>query len=476
LSFEAAKNFLYGLEKFGMKMDLQNIERLMEFAGNPHERLRIIHVAGTNGKGSTCAMVSSILTSGGYMVGLYTSPHIVSFTERIKINGEPISDDEVEKLTNFFRQEILKLRATFFEATTAMMFKYFADRKVDFAVIETGLGGRLDATNIVNPLISIITGISFDHTEILGDTLEKIAFEKAGIIKPNKPAVVNVKFQSLKKVFRDVGLDKGSEVFFVDESSGYSNAKMGIDSSIFDASVYGIPRTDFLVDYPRLSVKLVGRHQIQNSLTALVAMQILSNAASDGTEVTLQINRNAIYAGFERILKNTQHRGRFEVVSRVPLVIMDVAHNPDGINAVIESLSVLDGTGPLENLPRGTLKERKGVLLFAAMRDKDTRSMLNSLRERFGTVILSGLRNDRSMNLEELKNLSDNIKLDARIFADSSDALRAALTQTDESGYLLITGSHYLVGEVMAYVTELSGSDGTHRQIRELDVKSCAAR
>ncbi len=421
MSFEAAKSFLFSLEKFGMKMDLENIRALMKYAGHPHERLKIIHVAGTNGKGSTCAMIASVLTSMGYKVGLYTSPHIVSFTERIRIGGGPISEEDVETLTELFQPEIIKLRATFFEATTAMMFKYFADSKVDFAVIETGLGGRLDSTNIVDPLISIITGINFDHTEVLGDTLEKIAFEKAGIIKPNKPAVVNVQSDSLKKVFRTAGLRKGSDVFFVDENSMYADALMNIDNSILNASVFGIA-------YPQLKIGLGGEHQIQNSLTALTALYLLNHA-------DIEIDRKAIYQGLDCITNNTGHRGRLEIISRDPFVIVDVAHNPDGINAVMKSLAVLN--------------ERKGVLLFAAMRDKDARSMLNSLRERFGTVILTSLRSGRSMNVEELKKLSDSIKLSSQIFDNSSEALRAALTQSDNDYFILITGSHYLAGEAM---------------------------
>ncbi|OYV88036.1 MAG: hypothetical protein B7Z63_01480, partial [Ignavibacteriae bacterium 37-53-5] len=187
---KSSTEFLYSLEKFGIKMDLDNIRALMDFGGNVQSRLKVVHVAGTNGKGSTCAAIASVLMSEGYKVGLYTSPHIVSFTERFKINGRQISGEEISALTEFFRDEIVRLRATFFEATTAIMFKYFADNGVDFAVIETGLGGRLDATNIVDPMVSVITGIGLDHTDILGDTVEKIAFEKAGIIKNHRPAVV----------------------------------------------------------------------------------------------------------------------------------------------------------------------------------------------------------------------------------------------------------------------------------------------
>ncbi|MGO9481307.1 MAG: bifunctional folylpolyglutamate synthase/dihydrofolate synthase [Candidatus Kryptoniota bacterium] len=421
MSFEAAKKFLFTLEKFGMKMDLQNIDALMEYAGNPHDGLQVIHVAGTNGKGSTCAMVASVLTSMGYKVGLYTSPHIISVTERIKIGGEPISEENIENLTEFFEPEIVKLRATFFEAITAMMFKYFADRKVDYAVIETGMGGRLDSTNIVDPLISIITGIGFDHTEILGNTLEKIAFEKAGIFKPNKPAAVNVKAESVKEVFRKVGLQKGAPVVFVDEVAKHSGAVIDIESSTVEADVSGI-------SYPGLRVGLGGEHQIQNALTALTALNLLSRSK-------VGISRNAIYEGLDRITSNTAHRGRLEIISQNPFVIVDVAHNPDGINAVIRGLTPLNG--------------REGVLLFAAMRDKDARSMLNSLRERFGTVILTSLQSGRSMNAEDLKKLSDSIKLSSQIFDDSSEALRVALSQSNNDNFLLITGSHYLAGETM---------------------------
>jgi dihydrofolate synthase/folylpolyglutamate synthase len=425
LSFVASTGFLFGLEKFGVKMGLQNIRSLMEYAGNPHDRLKAVHVAGTNGKGSTCAMIASILSSMGYKVGLYTSPHIVSFTERIRINGEPISEKDVCSLTDFFRPEITRLRATFFEATTAIAFKYFVDQNVDYAVIETGLGGRLDATNIINPLVSVITGIGLDHTEILGDTLEKIAFEKAGIIKSGKPVVVNVKSESLKEVFRTVARERNSEIFFVNENSECSNVAVKFEGLTIDAKVFG-------VDYPGLKVGLTGLHQIQNSLTTLSALHILNMSR-------VKVNREAIYEGFSQIAQKSGIRGRLEIVSRKPLIIVDVAHNPEGIESIIKSLD--------------RLRSGKGVLLFAVMRDKDAFTMLNSLREMFETIILTSLHNHRAMGTEELKNLSENVKLNAQVFSSPLEALRAAISECDGDRFLLITGSHYLAGEVMPLLT-----------------------
>lgn len=406
-----------------MKMDLQNIRSLMTYAGSPHEGLRAIHVAGTNGKGSTCSTIASVLISAGYKVGLYTSPHIVSFTERIKIDGKQISEQDVVTLTEFFQPEIVKLRATFFEATTAMMFKYFADNGVDLAVIETGLGGRLDSTNIVDPLVSVITGIGLDHTEILGNTLEQIAFEKAGIVKAHRPAVVNVESGSLREVFKKVCSKNGSQIYFVQDVATFENARIDIDNSIFDAKVFD-------VEYPELRLGLGGRHQISNAMTALSALHVLSESG-------INIQAEAIYEGLEKIVKNVGHRGRLEILSREPLIILDVAHNPDGILALIGSLRL------------SNITERNGVLLFSAMRDKDAKTMLTILRERFEKVILTELRTGRSLNVAELKKLADHVKLDAQVFDNSSEALRVALTQTDNDSFLLITGSHYLVGETI---------------------------
>jgi len=405
-----------------MKMDLENISKLMEFSGNPHKALKVVHVAGTNGKGSTCTAISSVLTSMNYNVGLYTSPHIVDFTERIKINGEQISGTDVAELTEFFQPEIIKLRATFFEATTAMMFKYFADNEVDYAVIETGLGGRLDSTNIVDPLVSVITSIGLDHTEILGDTLEKIAYEKAGIIKENKPAIVNCKIDSVKKIFQSVAQQKNSELIFVDEKCDIKNLEMDINGSTFDAMVFDEV-------YPGLRVGLCGGHQVQNTMTALTALSVLGKYG-------MSFSKEKIYEGLEHTQNNMGHRGRMEILSNDPLVILDVAHNPAGVGALMQSLDLVS--------------EKKGILLFASMRDKDTKSMLNLLRQRFEKVILTELQTPRSLSALELNILSEGINLQTQIFNNSSEALRAALTQINNDCFLLVTGSHYLAGEVLS--------------------------
>lgn len=419
---EDSIEFLYALEKFGMKMDLDNIGALMSFAGNLHERLNVIHVAGTNGKGSTCAAIASVLMSQGYRVGLYTSPHIVNFTERFRINGKQISEEDVSTLTEYFREEIVRLRATFFEATTAIMFKYFADSHVDFAVVETGLGGRLDATNIVNPLVSVVTGIGLDHMQVLGDTVEKIAYEKAGILKSGRPAVVNVHDSSVRKVFADVAEVRGARLIFVEDATSVKERTIGFESVMFDAEVFGRA-----LEGVRLDVG--GRHQVANARTALTAMSVLEEGG-------VRISRQAIYDGLANIRQNTGHRGRLEVLSRNPLIILDVAHNPDGVRALLDSLAPL-------------AKRGRGTLLFAAMRDKDAASMLGCLRERFTHVILTQLLTDRSLGVAELKKLSDGIKLGAQVFDNSTEALRAALSQTDNDSFLLITGSHYLAGEIL---------------------------
>jgi dihydrofolate synthase / folylpolyglutamate synthase len=422
---KSSTEFLFGLEKFGIKMDLDNIRALMDFAGNVQCGLKVVHVAGTNGKGSTCAAIASVLMSEGYRVGLYTSPHIVSFTERFKINGRQISGEEVSALTEFFRDEIVRLRATFFEATTAIMFKYFADNGVDFAVIETGLGGRLDATNIVDPVVSVITGIGLDHTDVLGDTLEKIAFEKAGIIKGNRPAVVNVGTASLKDVFRRVGAERGAPLYFVDQVAASVEKEAGFESCSFDAKVFG-------TQFDSLKVDLGGSYQISNALTALTALHVMQ-------ERGVALGRRAIYDGLANIRRNTGHRGRLDVLAHNPLIILDVAHNPDGVRALLATLSPL-------------IKGMNGTLLFASMRDKDAVSMLNNLRESFARVILTQLQTGRSLGVAELNKLSDDIKLHTQVFDNSTEALRAAISQTNNDSFLLITGSHYLAGEILPVI------------------------
>ena len=418
---EEAISFLFSLETFGMKMDLENIRSLMEYSGNPHLGLKAVHVAGTNGKGSTCAAIASVLTSMGYRTGLYTSPHIVSLNERIKIDGRQISEAEVADLTEFFKPKNIDIRATYFESLTAIMFKYFLDKQVDYAILETGLGGRLDATNIIDPIVSVVTGIGLDHTEILGNTVEQIAFEKAGIIKRGRPAVVNVNQESVRNVFKRSASDNASSIYFVEDVCRCLVTGSDVASSSFDGEVFGI-------GYPNLKFGLGGRHQIKNAATALAALHLMGNSG-------IRVEKEAIYEGFEGIRKNTGIRGRLEVISQDPLVILDVGHNPDGIQAVFESLSEFEG--------------KAGVLLFAAMRDKDAKTMLNILRERFTTIILTQLQVGRSLNVAELNKLADDIKLKAPVFDNSTDALRVALNQASGDSFLLISGSHYLAGETL---------------------------
>ncbi len=421
MTSEEAHSFLYSLERFGIKMDLRNIGAMMEYSGNPHECIKTIHVAGTNGKGSTCAAIASVLTSMGYRTGLYASPHIVSLSERIKIDGKPISDEDLTRLTEYFMPAVNELRATFFEAVTAIMFKYFAESRVDFAVVETGLGGRLDATNIVDPIVSVITGIGLDHTDILGNTVEQIAREKAGIVKPGRPAVANTDVPSVRQVFGQAAAERNSTIYFVHENSSYRILESGMEKSTFDANV-------LRVDYPGLTIGLGGRHQIENALTSLTALRLMANSG-------VKIDDSAIYKGFGQIRRHTGIRGRLEVISRDPLVILDVAHNPDGIRALLGSLSELDG--------------KQGILLFAAMRDKDAKTMLRNLRERFGHIILTQLQIGRSLNVSELKKLAYDIKLNSSVFGNSTEALRAALNRTTGDSFLLISGSHYLAGETL---------------------------
>jgi dihydrofolate synthase/folylpolyglutamate synthase len=205
-------NYLYSLQRFGIKLGLHNIERLLKLLQNPEEKFTSIHIAGTNGKGSTSSFIASILSSSGYKVGLYTSPHLVDFTERIRINGAPISRERVVEYVEILRDEINLLRATFFEVTTAIAFKYFADEKVDFAVVEVGLGGRLDSTNVIKPAVSVITTVSFDHMDVLGEAIEQIAFEKAGIIKEGVPSVTGCEDEKALDVIKKVANEKKSEL------------------------------------------------------------------------------------------------------------------------------------------------------------------------------------------------------------------------------------------------------------------------
>ncbi len=395
--------FLYNLQVFGMKFGLRNIRALLRFAGNPEKKFHSIHIAGTNGKGSTSSLIAAVLTAAGYKVGLYTSPHLVRFNERIRINGVMISDVALKKYTNYFRPTIEKNHATFFEATTAIAFQYFADRKIDIAVIETGLGGRLDATNVIRPIVSVITSIGKDHTAILGNTLSSIASEKAGIIKNKITCVVGKLPTTALKVIRAAAQAKKSE-FIIANQIKTNNYNIGLH----------------------------GEFQKHNAMIALQVVRILQSKK-------FSISNEAIANGLANVAELTKLRGRFEIINRKPVIILDVAHNPDALNAALQTLK--------------SIKHNTLHIVFGVMKDKEYAKMFSILKTVHPTLYLVQPETDRALALSELEKQALAKKIPFRISNSVTEGVQLAISQMKKNDALLITGSFYVVGEALQFFT-----------------------
>lgn len=332
--------YLESLERFGINLGLERITHLLKTLGNPQTKFKSIHIAGTNGKGSTAAMIASILKEAGYRVGLYTSPHLFDYTERIKINGKDISMVDFHTGLKLVQKKASKLKnkPTVFEALTAVAFWYFAKKKVDFAIVEVGLGGRLDATNVLTPLVSIITNIDYEHTKILGKTLAKIAGEKAAIIKAGVPVVTAEEKPEPLKVIKSVCEKNHNLLISVNRKQELGNRKQEIGNS-----------------------NLLGKHQIINAACADVAVRLAG----------IKVSRSAIKKGFQK----AKWPGRFQIISKKPYMIVDGAHNPAGIKAL--------------NVTIQELFSKKFTIIFGCQKDKDYRKMLKELKPIASRIIVT---------------------------------------------------------------------------------------
>lgn len=400
----------------GIKPGLERITELCRGLGDPHLRLNTIHVAGTNGKGSTCSILASILIEAGYNVGLYTSPHVRRFNERIRINGAAISDEDVARLAVPLMQQAKSIGGTFFEVTTAMALQYFAEKRVDVAVIETGLGGRLDATNICMPIVSIITAIDYDHMEYLGTTLPQIAGEKAGIIKPSVPAVIGPNGSDACEVFERRAEATQSELIFaedvvsVDVDAFYADLTMSVSVIRGDSRQYYVS-------------ELTGQHQAANISTAIAAVTVL--------ERTFAIDEEDIRRGLRSIRRNSGILARTQVVATEPTCIVDVSHNAAGLHALVRTLMDTRVAGPLH-------------VVFGAMSDKDVGSMLSELLALNATLHLCAPRLPRSMPVNDLAGLAKQVGHE-RVFEYASVA--EAVQGARALGTSIICGSFHVADE-----------------------------
>jgi dihydrofolate synthase/folylpolyglutamate synthase len=426
-TYQQSLDYLYGLEKFGMIFNLTQVERILNAIGDPHKEIQTIHIGGTNGKGSTAAMMGSILQKEGYRVGLYTSPHLIRFTERIKVNGKEIEEEEVAALAGWMRKEIeasgILPPFTFFDFTTAMALHYFKQKLVDLAILEVGLGGRLDSTNVVDPLIAIITNIAKDHEEYLGKSILKIAQEKAGIIKKGRPLITAATQPLVLRLFSKVCQGKESPYFRVGKEFRYVRAEDGdFDYEGLNRKLWGI------------HLNLKGFHQVINATTALGAMEVLE-------DLGYRVSTHAMIDG----LKEVDWPGRLEIVSSSPRVILDGAHNPAGALVLKESL---EKEFQYQNL----------ILLIGIMKDKDIPSMLHLLAPLAHHIIFTKPHTDRAAAPSLLKKALGQNGRKAEIAEDLREAIERGLSLTQEEDLLCITGSLYTVGEARAYFHPKRGS------------------
>lgn len=420
MTYSSAVAYLYRLQKHGIKLGLTTMTALMVRLGTPQTRFRALHIAGTNGKGSTAAMAAAMLQAAGYRVGLYTSPHLVEFRERIRVNGEMIAESRVAQLTEQLQTLCQPdLSPTFFEYTTAMAFQHFADSGVDVAVLEVGLGGRFDATNVVTPMACAVTTISLDHQEYLGNTCSAIAFEKAGIIKAGVPVVLGRLEDDAWRTIEQVARERQAPVFRINENFFTE----GETPQRFSYRGVG-------VQYDGLSCALEGRHQLDNAACALA---LLGAAAPQGIAVT----DGAVRAG----LRMVNWAGRLEVVDRRPTILLDGAHNPAAATALADFLARSERSHP----------SRPVVLVLGMMRDKDHRGFLKPLEGLFHDVVLTQADLPRSATAEELRTSLGDLLPHPHVVPTLSESMALAKQLATPDGLVCVTGSLMLVGECMAW-------------------------
>ena len=405
---------MYGLRRFGIILGLETIGSILEGLGKPHRNYACIHVAGTNGKGSVAATLSSILFESGYKVGLYTSPHLVRFNERICINNRPISNDEVVKSYQAVKRVHHGDRSpTFFEFATAMALYAFNRHQVDWAVIETGMGGRYDATNIIQPAVAVITNVSLEHRDYLGNTLVEIAREKAGIIKQATPVVSGVKQKQARAVVQQVARKKNAPLFI-----------LGKDFKVRQNPSGKFSYTGIAHHWRHLRTPLLGRYQVQNAALALAAGEILIKSKTSLTQKSIQ-----------RGLANTRWSGRLEIVCQHPLVILDGAHN-------------LIAARNLSRFLAENLAERTITLVVGILNDKPYRSMLNSLLPQCSRAIITRAKTGRAIAPQKLMTIAKKTMSDVTMISDVAEAARYAIGTAGNDDVVCIAGSLYVVGEV----------------------------
>jgi dihydrofolate synthase/folylpolyglutamate synthase len=431
MDYENAIEYLYNLKIYGMSLGLERIEFILKSLGSPQQNMKAIHVAGTNGKGSVCAMISSVLQKSGYKVGLFTSPHLLKFEERIRIDGIPISQEDLLSLVERIKpisESMVKEHGfehpTFFETACAMALYHFFREKVDYTVLEVGLGGRLDATNIITPLISVITSVSLDHTHVLGNTLEEVAREKAGIIKEGVPVIIGVEQREILKLMEDISIERNSPYYSTQNNGSHTLLESNSDHQRFEVTVNG--RT-----YADLCINLVGYHQVKNAHIAVMTLDLLK-------EQGISISEENIKRGIEE----TKWPGRLEIVQRDPIVIFDCAHNPHGMKALSYALKRL-------------FDSNKKTLVMGIMRDKDIPGIVNEACGFADNIIITKPKFERAAETDTIVKEVKRFFVEFQVIPDVAQALDHAITNAQKDDVICIAGSIFNVGEAMEALNRL---------------------
>ncbi|MBK6497523.1 MAG: bifunctional folylpolyglutamate synthase/dihydrofolate synthase [Saprospiraceae bacterium] len=421
LSYIFAKLPMYHrVGQVAYKKDLTNTIQLCEAAGNPQDKIKTIHIAGTNGKGTTTHIIAGGLQSQGYKVGVYTSPHYKDFRERIKINGQYITSKFIVNFLNKHHETIELVDPSFFEVTVAMAFAYFESEKVDFAIIETGLGGRLDSTNIINPLLSVITNISYDHQNLLGDTLQAIAGEKAGIIKEKVPILIGERQSEVEQVFIDKAKTMSAPITFAED-----NLKLTLLQSANGTKEYQVKYQDEIW-LKSLKTSLSGPFQDKNLVTGLCALKMLSKQ--------IEINDAQLMRFFPDLIQKTAYMGRWQVLGQRPLIIADSAHNEGGLKLVINELT--------------TIKKVHLHIVMGFVNDKDLSKVL-ALFPMNATYYFAKANIPRGLEASALQTTAKEFQLIGKSYTSVNKAFAAAHKKAQPEDLIFVGGSIFVVAEVL---------------------------
>lgn len=411
MNLEESLKKLFSLHQFGIKLGLDNIKQLLKSIGNPEKSLKAFHIAGSNGKGSTASFIASILMESGYHVGLYTSPHLVKFNERIRINGKMIPDSFVLQFMNELDEYIDQNSPTFFELTTAMAFQYFANEKVDYAVIETGLGGRLDATNVLFPLSSVITSISQEHTNILGTDPKIIAAEKGGIIKKDSNIIIGIIEEGPKQILINKSLELNSKYFLLEEYIEQLDASL-----LFSFADQKIMITD---------LPLKGEYQLTNAALAALTLLVVKPI----------ILTSHILKGLKNVIPNSGIQARYEVVHREPKIIFDAAHNADGVMQF------------LREFDKESDKYEEVIVIYGTMKDKDYTLILNLLNKTFDKIFITEIDYERAATIQEVVKAASLENITAIPLKNAGEYINE-FKKGNKLKCLVVLGSIYILGEI----------------------------